>query len=146
MMDEARSVALCNLALYLECGGPEYDGTDPLWDEIICSVLASDDEDIGDSDLSKAARKRLEAEGLYRLVDADHQDEWLCIPGASLSSLLHGRLAQARRKEWLSDEVRDAQQLWHQVSQKRTDLQHADVSTSSFGSSQSASSPPNNLR
>lgn len=97
----------------LECHGPGYDDSDPLWDEL-ATALRDEGEDVGDGDLPNRSRQRLARAGQYRMVDSDMADEWVCVPGAALLARLEEvreRTAQLRR-EWLQYDLADARELW----------------------------------
>jgi len=102
---------------YMECHGPSFDDSDPLWDELSCALREAA-EDTGDSDLPGATRDRLAAADQYHLLDEDTADEWLCIPAVTLQQhLVSARegVAQSRRL-WLGDDLGDARVLWEEVS------------------------------
>lgn len=100
----------------VECRGPVHDDSDPLWQELVCA-LCEESESVGDADLSVAARERLGDEGIYRLVDDDTADEWVCISAEALRS----RLEAAREKVtesrnlWLYDDLFVARGLWSEI-------------------------------
>jgi len=100
----------------LECRGPAHDDSDPLWEELACT-MRENSEDVGDADLSVAARRRLAAEGLYQLVDDDTADEWLCIPAEELRGRLEAaaeKVARSRRL-WFTDDLREASCHWNGI-------------------------------
>mmetsp|Transcript_9259 Transcript_9259/g.17594 ORF Transcript_9259/g.17594 Transcript_9259/m.17594 type:complete len:359 (-) Transcript_9259:24-1100(-) len=101
----------------IECTGPNFDDSDPLWNEV-AFALRTDDEDLGDCDLPTATRQRLQAAGQYHLIDEDTADEWICVPARFLLDRLeslHEGLAKSRRF-WLLDDLGEAKDLWDRVS------------------------------
>jgi len=101
----------------IECTGPRFDDSDPLWNEMAC-VLRNDDEDVGDCDLPTVTRQRLQSAGLYHLIDENTADEWICVPARFLLDRLeslHEELSRSRRF-WLLDDLGEARDLWDQVS------------------------------
>jgi len=102
----------------MECRGPSFDDSDPLWDEVACALRGDyEDEDVGDSDLSVAARRRLAAAGQYRLVNDDTADEWICVPAEELRDKLETvreKVTQTRRF-WLGDDLSTVRHTWNEV-------------------------------
>lgn len=97
----------------VECSGPAFDDSDPLWDEL-ATAIREPAEATGDGDLSTATRRRLGAEGRFWLVDEDLADEWLCLRAAELLPLLERQRERVRalRQEWVSYDVSDIVALW----------------------------------
>jgi hypothetical protein len=118
---KAAQAAELQEARYAECRGMAFDGTDPLWEEL-CSTLLKPEEDIGDGDLTSAARERLTADGVYRLLDADSSDEWLCLPSIPLQQSLEAAQTSfaSTRRNWLTDDLIDARVLWETLSDMLT--------------------------
>lgn len=101
---------------YIECWGPTYDDSDPLWEEVAIA-LRKDDEDVGDGDLPTAARIRLANAGHYWVVDDDKADEWISMPAHLLLEHLESKQERLHvsRLRWLGDDISDARGLWDEV-------------------------------
>lgn len=104
---------------HVECEGPGFDDSDPLWEELALG-LVEEGEDVGDADLPSGARSRLAASGQYWLVNEDNADEWICISGAALVARLEAASARARiaraRRRWLRYDLCEAKLLWDEES------------------------------
>lgn len=110
VMSLARAALASDNLMYLESSGPDFDDTDPLWDEITATFR--EDADDGACDLTKAVRARFTEAGKYRMVDEEMLDEWICVRGEELSQ----RLAKAPTEEWRRESLRyelsEAKGVW----------------------------------